>query len=92
MKNLIKSIIAKNTILSTWFHRNIRPGQVYIHRDFVSEQKNPFLEDRDKYKLRVIDVKDGWVKCGGINQRNSIPRSMKISAFNFTYRLFQEAL
>ena len=73
-----------NLIKATWrsyFGPHVAPGQVWMIDD-----DDPFLDDRFKYKARVLEVKDGYVKFVSSMKVRSF-ESVSIGVFRFHYRL-----
>lgn len=71
-----------NAVLAALFYRDVKPGQVYIHRDHLGP--DPFRGDKMNYGVTVINVKDRYVQY---KWKNLGTDSLRIDSFNFTFIL-----
>ena len=67
----------------------IKKGQIYVFDD--EKYESPFLEDKEKHLVEVLDVSGDWVLYRFINSDIRPKESQKKGYFLSCYKLYKEA-
>lgn len=74
-------------LLRVLFGKTPEVDEVYIFDD--ENQDNPFIEERDKILVKVLDVKDGWVKYIHVNGSCGIEHK-RVRMFRALFKLYKK--
>lgn len=86
MKIRFKNLVMRFTLLAMLFHRDIKPGQVYIFRSHI-KRKNPFENEDKPHTVEILEVRGCWIRYKFIGSSVWNNESMKRDSFNFCYML-----
>ena len=74
-------------IFKMFFSKKVEVGEIYI---FDDEIDNPFVKEEEKPLVRILDIKNGWIKYEHINSSVFKNEHMSNLTFRTMYSLYKK--